>query len=156
MEKLNEVAAFLDRNPGLADCVVQITYSEMYDIAKALRELEQDRNKFAEECIKHNNMAFKFQQRAEAAEAELAERGKQEPTGLLAINTGGGWRIADEAEYIFASGHGFSASELYTRPATAADLADLLPDVEKWRSPEAVRAQMAYRAAILRNIEDAE
>lgn len=71
MEKLNEVAAFLDRNPGLADCVVQITYSEMYDIAQALRKLEQDRNKFAEECVKHNNIAFKYQQRAEAAEAEL-------------------------------------------------------------------------------------
>lgn len=41
MEKLNEVAAFLDRNPGLADCVVQITYSEMYDIAEAFRALEQ-------------------------------------------------------------------------------------------------------------------
>lgn len=36
--------------------------------------------------------------------------------------------------------------ELFTAPpAPAADLADLLPDVEKWRSPEAVRAQMAYR-----------
>ena len=43
-----------------------------------------------------------------------------------------------------------------TRPTPAADLADLLPDVEKWRSPEAVRAQMAYCAAILRNIEEAK
>lgn len=56
MEKLNEVAEFLERNPGLADCVVQITYSEMHDIAEAFRSLEQ---------------------RAEAAEAKLAEIEKQ-------------------------------------------------------------------------------
>ena len=51
MEKLNEVAAFLDRNPGLADCVVQITYSEMYDIAEAFRALDKECNALADKGL---------------------------------------------------------------------------------------------------------
>jgi len=113
---------------------------------------------------------------AEAAEAKLAELEKQAPTGLLAINTGGGWRIAGEAEYIYASEHGFAASELFTRPAPAADLSELVPDEithadapelqEIASSARAIGIKGTYagfavganwmRSAILRNIEGAK
>lgn len=71
--------------------------------------------------------AHEFSRCADRLEAKLAELEKQKPTGLLAINTGDGWKIADEAAYIFASEHGFAASELFTRPTPAADLAELVP-----------------------------
>lgn len=48
-------------------------------------------------------------------------------------------------------------SELEQRAEAAeAKLAGMLPDVEKWRPVDQVRAQMAYRAAILRNIQEAK
>ena len=65
MEKLKEVAAFIERNPGLADCVVQITYSEMHDIVEAFQSMEK-------EAQKNLEGALAWQNRAEAAEAKLA------------------------------------------------------------------------------------
>lgn len=136
MEKLNEVAAFLDRNPGLADCVVQITYSEMYDIAEAFRGLEQ---------------------RAEAAEAKLAELEKQEPYGYVVITGSGAKKFSTRHPRLRVTNEPPVA--VFTRPAPAADLAELVPDVEPYCNglwPYGVKALEDYRAAILRNIEEAK
>lgn len=82
---------------------------------------------------------------------------------MLAINTGGGWRIAGEADYIFASENGFAVSELFTRSAPAADLAGLVPDaiqLEPGHSPYVdefhAAGWNACRAEMLRNIEEAK
>lgn len=106
MEKLNELAAFLERNPGLADCLVKITYSEMYDIAEALRSLEQ---------------------RAEAAEAKLAELAKQEAIFQVEVS-GNHWLNAGPVDDSDFTGLPDGVNLLYAHPAPAADLAELVPD----------------------------
>lgn len=45
---------------------------------------------------------------------------------------------------------------VYRQPPAPVSLAELVPDVEKWRPVEQVRAQQAFRAAILRNIEESK
>lgn len=44
-------------------------------------------------------------------------------------------------------------TELFLQPRQPLSLAELVPDVEKWRPVDQVRAQQAFRTAILRNIE---
>lgn len=105
-------------------------------------------------------------ERAEAAEAKLAALANKKPDimvsseGAEAIRAIMNREMSAAGRYVTLkrpSGIGEEGMMgVYTRPAPAADLADLLPDVEKWRSPEAVRAQMAYRAAILSKIEEAK
>lgn len=91
-------------------------------------------------------------ERLERAEAKLAELEKQEPVlfrdshGCF-VSKGKGEQLIKSCEFV---------TPYYIRPAPAVNLADLVPDVEKWRSPEAVRAQMAYRTLLLRKIEEAK
>lgn len=156
MEKLNELReAFYPQygTPGSRDMDVTARRKVIDDnieaVAEAFRSLERtsDTNMAAAQAMRDD--MYHWKQRAEAAEAKLAELAKQEPTGLLAINTGGGWRIAGEAEYIYASEHGFAASELFTRPAPAADLADLVPDGWKLVPVEPTKQMLeaSYREA---------
>ena len=122
MERLNGIAAFLERNPGLADCVVQITYSEIYDIAEAFRALEK-------EAQKNLEGAFAWQNRAEAAEAKLADLAKQEAVAYLTWHQG--FRSPDDCEdYLVVASNGDKSCDgskafpVFNRPAPAADLAD--------------------------------
>jgi len=92
--------------------------------------------------------AHELQAKLEAAEAKLAELAKQKPYGY--INP-----MADDTVQKEFGWGGF-VTPVFTQPVPAADLAALVPDVEKWRSPEVVRAQMAYRALIMRKIEEAK
>ena len=125
MEKLNKAAAFLDRNPGLADCVVQITYSEMYDIAEAFRELEQRASNLNDGWL--NAIAER-----DEARAKLAEMAKRPPIGR--VDRG---EVSDNNEYPNArvvclhdqaDWENFQdGTELFLRPAPAADLSAMVP-----------------------------
>lgn len=99
-----------------------------------------------------------LEQRAEAAEAKLAELEKQEPVAITTqhqIDSLPGdydcsmWSVNFKEE---------GDITLYTRPAPAVNVADLVPDAERihnefddWRE-----GWNACRAAILRNIEEAK
>lgn len=80
-------------------------------------------------------------ERAEAAEAKLADLEKQEPK-LAYIR-----RLETEI------------SQLRNRPAPAVNLAELVPDIEPYCHglwPYGVKALQDYRDVILRNIEEAK
>ena len=175
MDKLNEVAAFLDRNPGLADCVVQITYSEMYDIAEAFRDLEQraeaaeaegarlTRNykhiieqhmpRTSDGCDKGWTRvieARELQAKLEAAEAKLAALAKQEPVHFRPFGS-------DGETYVKCSPDHIDAMAFWQHPAPAADLAELVPpEADGSNLPFAANGWNACRAEMLRNIEEAK
>lgn len=170
-DALRSMERTVDANMAAA----QAMHDDMYHWKQRAEAAEALNNHLELAVKKAEGVSEALRRKVEAAEAKLAERGKQEPTGLLAINTGGGWRIAGEAEYIYASEHGFAASELFTRPAPAADLSELVPDEithadapelqEIASSARAIGIKGTYagfavganwmRAAILRNIEEA-
>lgn len=116
-----------------------------------------------------------WKQRAEAAEAKLAELEKQEPVAWHIYQ----WRESPKGwdwylTRAFASepnnSDGWRSVALFTRPAPAAGLAELVPD--KWSLEQALKfvedytppseeesvlfAVNSFRAAILRNIEEAK
>ncbi|UOV19263.1 hypothetical protein [Pantoea agglomerans] len=98
-------------------------------------------------------------QRAEAAEAKLAGLEKQEPVAWLVLNSSEGYveRNPDVVSFLEAAGL-TKCKPLFTRPAPAADLADLLSrvvDSGALTSPEheAIEAECC---SILRNIEEAK
>ncbi|KOA70481.1 hypothetical protein [Pantoea sp. CFSAN033090] len=111
-----------------------------------------------------------WQQRAEAAEAKLAELEKQKPVGTVSIamdwNTYRNVATVNMRHDLVVS-EMKDGDELFTRPAPAADLDDLVPDEltrEAWRQlfinedyQDTFRCGFsACRAAILRNIEEAK
>ncbi|QZA71140.1 hypothetical protein AH01_22 [Pantoea phage AH01] len=117
--------------------------------------LEQDRNKLSEECIKHNNMAFKYQQRAEAAEKERDRRIAdykhlvEQHMPRTSDGCGEGWSRVIEARELQVKLEAAEAklaelekqnpkleyirrletelAQLRARPAHAADLTELVP-----------------------------
>ncbi|MDH1085348.1 hypothetical protein N5C79_02435 [Pantoea brenneri] len=75
----------------------------------------------------HSDIAAAFrslEQRAEAAEAKLAELAKQKPIGMVTGKLGAGLRVS--CYFMPDSVH--LGDELFTHPAPAADLAVLVPE----------------------------
>ncbi|MDQ1214548.1 hypothetical protein [Pantoea anthophila] len=103
-----------------------------------------------------------WQQRAEAAEAKLAEMEKQEPVAWHIYQwrdspKGWDWYLTKSFSSQPKIGDGWKSVPLFTRPAPAINLAKLVPDAERihnefddWRE-----GWNACRATILRNIEEA-
>lgn len=115
-----------------------------------------------------------LKQRAETTEAKLAESEKQEPIGMVTGKLGAGLRVS----CYFMPDAVHLGTEMFTRPAPAVSLADLVPECfinavtaleslyrngQKQSWNERYTKDMAYasgvisacRAAILRNIEEA-
>lgn len=97
--------------------------------------------------------------RAETAEQKLAAYGDpQSPIGVVHrgevddSNSYPDCRVVcvhDQADWEnFPDG-----TELFLGPQQPANLADLVPEVEKWRPLDQVRAQMAYRNLILNKMK---
>lgn len=100
-------------------------------------------------------------QRAESAEAKLAELARQEPVAYAEaadLRT----LLKDNYAYMFAPcdlNKTNQSTPLYARPAPAINLAELVPDIEPYCPglwPYGVKALQDYRDAILRNIEEAK
>ncbi|AIX48880.1 hypothetical protein PSNIH1_00690 [Pantoea sp. PSNIH1] len=108
---------------GLADEIVE----QLVDCVAADLEPVEQYKKWTRKRIAE---AFRaLEQRTEAAEAALAELQKQEPVGWMTdvevdeLHSG----VAEEA-YIYAHADATSTIPLFTRPAPAINLAELLPD----------------------------
>ncbi len=102
-----------------------------------------------------NTLENNWQQRAQAAEAKLAELEKQEPE--YEMFTGHGWMQISKEHYEGVEKNKGSFRVVFTRPAPAINLAELVPEIEPYCHglwPYAVKALEDYRAAILRNIEE--
>lgn len=103
-----------------------------------------------------------LEQRAEAAEAKLAEYEKQEPAFLLNVDS----RDSEQYQFDIRAKLADGIHELFTRPAPAVSLAELVPDemtLESYTGAvtesghfQAVKWWNNCRAAILRNIEEAK
>lgn len=139
MEKLNEVKQALkyleiDAN-AYADnfsASMIVSTKNILAIAEAFRELEQAKVSAEHERDCHMDIADYFKeswvtqkQRAEAAEAKLAELEKQEPYGYVhnVCNPPG----SGVAASIFKEENRHYERPVFTRPAPAADLAELVP-----------------------------
>ncbi len=109
MKKLNEVIDCLKRVPGVSECILTLTYREAADIAEAFSALEK---------------------RAEAAEKKLEN---QEPYGWLVGLPGLyptftlDYRNVEQA----IKAGGYEITPVFTRPAPAVGLAELVP--EGWK-----------------------
>lgn len=143
------------------------TISEIRDEFWALKQrAEAAKAKHSELSDWHEKM----KSRMLAAEAKLAELAKQKPVGTVSIAMD--WSTHRNVATVNMR-HDLVVSEmkdgdeLFTRPAPAADLADLVPDEltrEAWRQlfinedyQDTFRCGFsACRAAILRNIEEAK
>lgn len=108
---------------GLADEIVE----QLVDCVAADLEPVEQYKKWTRKRIAE---AFRaLEQRTEAAEAALAELQKQEPVGWMTdvevdeLHSG----VAEEA-YIYAHADATSTIPLFTRPAPAINLAELVPD----------------------------
>lgn len=147
MEKLNELVELAEEVFDLGVSMDRVEPETILAIAKAFRALEH---------------------RAEAAEAHLAELAKQKPAAQFyksdhgnVFNTLDGWNPVE------------GVNELFTRPAPAINLAELVPDekpdwgdedcqdIDYMEPSEVYRMGKddgwnACRAAILRNIEVAK
>lgn len=106
MEKLNALERSAKYNADNFEPVTVAGTKDILAIAEAFRALEQ---------------------RAEAAEAKLAELEKQEPVGSFHIYDG---RVDGTTDYVRDGEWPINDGELlvYARPAPAADLADLVED----------------------------
>lgn len=104
-----------------------------------------------------------LEQRAEAAEAKLAELEKQEPVVEVSVDG----RAADDYTFTINKSLPDGVHELFTRPAPAVSLAELVPGEMSFAAamgavddPVEVSAEVrgwnACRDAILRNIEEAK
>ena len=105
-------------------------------------------------------LVTELQQRIEKAAAQLAELAAQEPVA---------WTDEEELRDVKQYGFGnlfpvapvspnadpYRVIELFTRPAPPAPVVVKLPEVETWRSVDAVRAQNAYRVLVRNAIETA-
>lgn len=125
------------------------TPEQLREVAKAFRSLEQ---------------------RAEAAEAKLAELEKQEPVAWLVLNSNEGYVERNPDVVAFLEGSGLTKCKpLFTRPSPAINLAEMVPEERSYAHyidssnfmtmHEALRLATewnACRAAILRNIEEAK
>ncbi len=131
VERSNEIAAFYDNS-------ILVDNKTILAIAEAFRALEQ---------------------RAEAAEEKLAEYEKQEPAYYAT-----GFRLLTPSEieqYDRLKLSRIGLMKLFTRPAPAVSLAELVP--EEWSERAYTDEERGYdsgwndcRAAILRNIEEAK
>lgn len=158
MEKLNELAAGI-KSGKLSASWVAVDSEHILTIAEAFRALEQ---------------------RAEAAQAKLAERNKQRNPDYFLNRIESSDKWGPEAELrIYESqldasksqdDHGGGIIELFTRPVPAAGLAALVPDAKAIRKEAggyapvySLQEQQLFidgatwlRAATLRNIEEAK
>lgn len=180
MEKLNEVKqAFYGVIQGGKVVMLPAEDGQWLNktsVAEAFQALEK-------EAQKNLEGAFAWQNRAEAAEAALAEMEKQKPVAYLTWHQG--FRSPDDCEdYLVVASNGDNSCDgskafpVFNRPAPAADLAELVPDevtvllvhledilpdaafnlidVKLWNAVSALSRPDVYRAAILRNIEEAK
>lgn len=182
MEKLNELemlAKFADKEVTwsllpfdlvkdgwcveVVDYIAAMMPANILAIAEEFRALEQ-RAEAAEASAKDwRNKAMNQCAKREVAESKLAELEKQEPVGWMTdvevdeLHSG----VAEEA-YIYAHADATSTIPLFTRPAPAINLAELVPDempnggsgsptdsVTHWCD-----GYNSCRAAMLRSIEE--
>lgn len=116
MEKLNELEALakqctsmkvdVNTDAAYANFITQIEPEHIIDISEHVRELEQ---------------------RAEAAEAKLAELDKQEAIFQVEVS-GNHWLNAGPVDDSDFTGLPDGVNLLYARPVPAVNLADLVPD----------------------------
>lgn len=169
MKELNELVEMAERADSLCLLMQSVNPHHILAIAEAYRALEQ-REEAAEAAVKvANEHAEKFERemylmmdKVEAAEAKLAELNKQKPVGTVSISMD--WNthrniatVNMRPDLVVAEMK--DGDELFTRPAPAINLADLVPD-EVTRGNEDVfdvgfsNGFNACRAAMLRNIEE--
>lgn len=142
------------RNDNDATFIAAANPQKILAIAEAFRAMEQDNLRLKSVINTEAN-------RAEAAEAKLAELEKQEPAGTLWIDC-----TTSGTSYEFRpSGEVRNGQTLFTRSAPAVSLAELVPDeMTPKQASRSYGGQVegflegfnACRAAILRNIEEAE
>lgn len=93
------------------------------DIAEELRSLERAADTYMAAAQALRDDMYHWKQRAEAAEAKMAELEKQEPVGHFMLA-----RDEDDSWWYEASEQNDKAIPLFTRSAPAADLVELVPD----------------------------
>lgn len=126
---------------------------------------------YAREVAHLENKISELRQRAEAAEAKLAELEKQEPIGYVSDNSAD---MAANGHLGYISNHqvaGLPGRYVYARPAPTVSLAEMVPDERSVKEDEFLSEYLpqqphyteifnlgwnACRAAILRNIEKRE
>lgn len=182
MEKLNWLLD-LSKACHVIGAPVRLSDSQVEAITEAFRELEQGKVSAEHERDCHMDIADYFKerwltqkQRAEAAEAKLAELEKQEPVWWLDVSvelppeTYPGRYRNDLPEAYLNCVKTAGGIPLFARPAPAADLAELVPDAKAIRKEAgsyapvySLQEQQLFidgatwlSAAILRNIEEAE
>ncbi|WP_336747841.1 hypothetical protein [Pantoea vagans] len=145
------------------DFVLAASPENILAIAEAFRALEQELEKECDILIDTAESMRQWKQRAEAAEAKLAEQEKRKPdfhVRQIRTEQGPAW-IECGADYT-------RGSHFFTRPVPAVRLAELVP--AEWTLAQALRfvdkytplseeeaalfAVNSFRAAILRNIEE--
>ncbi len=141
MEKLNELVERSNEIADFYDNSILVDNKTILAIAEAFRALEQ---------------------RAEAAEAKLAELEKQDPRGFIDVGT-----PEDEINILTQNKILKTDIPLFTRPAPAINLAELVPNkMNNLNVPVFVFSELDpdsfiqganwVRSTILRNIEDAK
>lgn len=110
MEKLNDLILLVNFKNNPFDNYSTVKDETILAIAEAFRELEQ---------------------RAEAAEAKLAELEKQEPYAFCSKWTDMKTEGRHFSGSIFNNARGDYTKPLFTRPAPAADLAELVPVITR-------------------------
>ncbi|NEG85050.1 hypothetical protein GQQ15_06190 [Pantoea agglomerans] len=164
MEKLNELAyraeRYLITKSESQPEQINVSCKTILAIAEAFRALEQRASNLNDGWL--NAIAER-----DEARAKLAELEKQEPAAWLVLNSSEGYveRNPDVVAFLEAAGL-TKCKPLFTRPAPAAELADLVPD----KMPTShiyhggngafnagkESGWNACRAAMLRNIEEAQ
>lgn len=163
MKKLNELVELAEKADKLCLLMRNVNPHTILAIAESFRALEQEVNK-------NLDVALAWKQRAEAAEAKLEDLASQPPvayTDAEELDTMQKGTYADMFKPCDEYKSDPKWIPLFTRPAPAADLADLVPDemtfdeaVWSCREKTGIVAKSfqvgwnACRAAMLRNIEE--
>lgn len=180
MKELNELVELTDEAIASSTYSLNVKVSDILAIEEAFRELEQ-RAEAAEAAFADNEEAKQllFVQRdtlisanltvgkaLKAAEAKLAELEKQEPVAWVLKDSHRGTSHVERNKQVadlFSVFKGNEVTPLFTRPAPAINLAELMPEQSLNgqarflgdKEPYYNRGWNDCRAAILRKIEEA-